>query len=204
MKVKETKRAQQARETKERIYYAAMELFNEHGIESVSIADIAEAAQCSPGNIYHYFKGKEDIALQTICPLDEEYTEFYQMMQECEPYCNMDAAGQLEEFFCEVIRICSIGKTLQSSYVLALKNPSVKVLQQTDKRDYYQICTKLLERMETEGSLASDFSIEMARDLLLVLLRGILVEWIISERAFDPVKRARLTMRVMLAGFSSR
>ena len=63
---KMTKRAEQAREMKNRILRVAVRLFGERGFANVSISDIAEAAGCSTGNIYHYFRSKEDIALHTI------------------------------------------------------------------------------------------------------------------------------------------
>ena len=46
---------------RDRLIDAALRLFYEHGIERTTIADIAAAANVPPGNVYYYFKTKEDI-----------------------------------------------------------------------------------------------------------------------------------------------
>jgi len=46
---------------RDRLIDAALRLFYEHGIERTTIADIAAAANVPPGNVYYYFKTKDDI-----------------------------------------------------------------------------------------------------------------------------------------------
>ncbi len=200
MKEKETKRSLQARETQIRIFNAALKLFSERDMDRVSMSDIAEAAQCSPGNIYHYFKSKEEIALKTLVPLDEAYSDFYKRLQEEEPYRSMPAAEKLTVFFCETVHICTVDTQLQSSYVLAVKNPQLGMLRMTENREFHKICTELLRQMKQEGNLSENVSIEKARNLLLCLLRGVLVEWIISCQEFDAVERARMSIDALMGG----
>ena len=40
---------------------AAMQLLHQNGIERTTLADIAHAAHVPPGNVYYYFKTKDDI-----------------------------------------------------------------------------------------------------------------------------------------------
>lgn len=47
--------------TKEAIVITALELFNEKGTAAVSTNHIAEAMGISPGNLYYYFRNKEEI-----------------------------------------------------------------------------------------------------------------------------------------------
>ena len=47
--------------TKERILLTARTLFNQHGYANVKIADIAEALEISPGNLWYHFKNRKDI-----------------------------------------------------------------------------------------------------------------------------------------------
>lgn len=200
MKKCETKRSLQAKETKKRIYSAALKLFDERDIDSVTISDIAREANCSPGNIYHYFKSKEEIAVKTLQPVDEKYTDFYERLQSEEQFLTLSASGQLMAFFCESVRICTTDPQLQSAYVLALKNPGLRTLRMNENREFYKISTELLRRMEQTGELSSQVGVEEARDMLLTLLRGILTEWIISGQEFDPVERARALIVLMLKG----
>ena len=46
---------------RELIVNAAQQVFETHGLEAASIRSIAEAAGCTTGAIYPYFKGKEDV-----------------------------------------------------------------------------------------------------------------------------------------------
>ena len=45
-------------EMRRRIQETALDLFDREGFENVSVEEIAQAAGCSVGNIYHYFKSR--------------------------------------------------------------------------------------------------------------------------------------------------
>jgi AcrR family transcriptional regulator len=47
-------------------------LFWEKGYHDTSMWDIAEACECKPANIYHYFKGKEDILYSVVLDITEQ------------------------------------------------------------------------------------------------------------------------------------
>lgn len=53
-------------DTRDRIVFAAMELFWEKGYASTSIADILKAADANSGSLYHYFPGKQDLLLAVL------------------------------------------------------------------------------------------------------------------------------------------
>lgn len=59
------RRAQAARETKERIGDAALEAFRENGYTTTTIEDIAEAAGVAPATVYKVFGSKREI-LRTV------------------------------------------------------------------------------------------------------------------------------------------
>ena len=49
---------------KERVERAAVELFAAHGVDGVSIADIAAAAGVAQGALYRHYRGKDELATQ--------------------------------------------------------------------------------------------------------------------------------------------
>ena len=55
------------------IQETALDLFDREGFENVSVEEIAQAAGCSVGNIYHYFKSKDELAIQLTQHVDEAY-----------------------------------------------------------------------------------------------------------------------------------
>ena len=70
-----TARKRQALEMRSRIQSAALDLFDKEGFENVSVEEIAQAAGCSVGNIYHYFKSKDELAIQVTSHVDDAYRE---------------------------------------------------------------------------------------------------------------------------------
>lgn len=51
---------------RERLVSAAYELVYRQGVVRTTLADIAEAADVPPGNVYYYFKTKEDIVAAVV------------------------------------------------------------------------------------------------------------------------------------------
>lgn len=51
---------------RERLVAAATQLLHQQGIEQTTLADIAKAADVPPGNVYYYFKAKDDVIAAVI------------------------------------------------------------------------------------------------------------------------------------------
>jgi TetR/AcrR family transcriptional regulator, transcriptional repressor for nem operon len=51
---------------RERLVAAATQLLHQHGIERTTLADIAQAAGVPAGNVYYYFKTKDDVIAAVI------------------------------------------------------------------------------------------------------------------------------------------
>ncbi|MGE7616185.1 TetR/AcrR family transcriptional regulator [Paenibacillus sp. NPDC101420] len=72
MMTKEQRQMREREEMKKRILEAAALLIAEEGIEKLSIRKIAEEIEYSPGIIYHYFQGKDEIVVRY---LQQKYTD---------------------------------------------------------------------------------------------------------------------------------
>src|SRR5438874_8484314 len=57
------------------IVAAAVRLFSEHGIEAVTVDEIAAAADVGKGTIYNYFETKEDIVVAFLLHLEHQLQE---------------------------------------------------------------------------------------------------------------------------------
>jgi AcrR family transcriptional regulator len=51
---------------RERLIASAADLMHSQGLERTTLAEIAEAAAVPPGNVYYYFKTKDDLVLAVI------------------------------------------------------------------------------------------------------------------------------------------
>ena len=53
-------------DTRDRIIYAAMDLFARKGYGSTSVADILDEAGVNAGSLYHFFPGKQDVLIAVL------------------------------------------------------------------------------------------------------------------------------------------
>lgn len=196
---KMTKRAEQAREMKNRILDVSLKLFGERGFTDVSISDIAAAAECSTGNIYHYFKNKEEIAARCVTWVDEIYID---EIEKDETFQKLPAAEQLICFGTRVIVIDSLSPTMPIAYALSIKNPELRSLWVNEERDFYRIITRILERMKAEGCIREGLTIPLLREQVIAIIRGILVHWVINLRSFDIEQEARRSFEIFVRGIA--
>ncbi|MEI8632466.1 TetR/AcrR family transcriptional regulator [Vibrio sp. PP-XX7] len=61
--------------TKEKIVYAALELFNQQGERTVTTNHIAAHIRISPGNLYYYFRNKQEIVREIFTLYSAELLE---------------------------------------------------------------------------------------------------------------------------------
>ena len=66
--------------TKERILYAALDLFSEKGYDGVGVDLIAENAGLKGPSLYRHYKGKEDIFFSLIDMVESHYTKGFGIM----------------------------------------------------------------------------------------------------------------------------
>jgi len=66
---------------RERLVEAARILVHRQGFARTTLADIAHEATVPVGNVYYYFKTKDDLASAVI---EEHHGEFLQFVQECD------------------------------------------------------------------------------------------------------------------------
>ncbi|GGS05651.1 TetR family transcriptional regulator [Streptomyces humidus] len=68
--------------TREAISDAAVRLFLERGFDSVTVAEIAEAAEVSSMTVFNHFPAKEDLVL---CRIDDHFGEAAAIVRACGP-----------------------------------------------------------------------------------------------------------------------
>lgn len=191
MAEKMTKRKQQALETRSRILKSALKLFEENGYNNVSIQDIADASQTSVGSIYHYFRSKEEMAVQVTEFLDERYASYYECLMTEKEYAKTDALQKLLLFYVFVQKENCQYENIKNLYVYSLKNPARNQLSMTDSRELLQIYRELLKQCREAGVLRDTINNEEIIELLLQSSRGLIVDWLIREKNFDMERQAK-------------
>lgn len=196
-----TARKKQAMEMRSRIQTVALDLFDKEGFENVSVEEIAQSAGCSVGNIYHYFKSKDELAIQVTSSVDAAYTELEKdyLADEKTP-----ARDKLIDFVGQSLQISIQEPVLYKSFIHGLKYPEQGVLKKGEKRVYFRLLHELVCACQNEGSISTDYDADDIVEQLVVLHRGMLFEWRIYEQSFDLIARGRDMANVLLRGYQTK
>lgn len=101
---------------RDRLIDSAATLFHTHGLNVTSLADIAKHADIPIGNVYYYFKTKEELALAAIAKRREKFKLAYDVLEEsiADPRQRLIAATQyFDKVREEYTRYgCPIGKII--------------------------------------------------------------------------------------------
>ena len=197
MAEKMTSRKRQAMEMRVRIQKAALDLFDKEGFENVSVEQVAHAVGCSVGNIYHYYKSKDELALQVTDNVDRIYSE---LEEQYRADCESTAREKLLDFTCQALRISSEEEVLYKAFVQGLKYPEQGALKDSDKRVYHRVLRYLTAACIAEGSISAEYTVAEVVEMLVAFHRGMLFEWRVYEHSFDLVARGRRMAQVLLKG----
>lgn len=195
-----TARKKQALEMKARIQSVALDLFDREGFENVSVEEIAKEVGCSVGNIYHYFKGKDELAIQTTSHVDAAYLELREQYQADH---QRSAREKLLDFVGQALEISAGEEVLYKTFIYALKYPEKGVLKFNPDRVYFRLLEELICACQEEGSISPSYSSKDILEYLVVLHRGMLFEWKINECAFSLTDRGTQMADAFLRGLQA-
>ena len=185
-------------EMRRRIQETALDLFDREGFENVSVEEIAQTAGCSVGNIYHYFKSKDELAIQVTSHVDDAYSELEEayLADTARP-----AREKLLDFVGRSLEISASDEMLYKAFIHGLRYPEQAVLQKNDKRVYYRLLRELVDLCQEEGSIHPSYDPDCLVEDLVVLHRGTLFEWRIYQEGFDIAKQGRRMADALLRGW---
>jgi AcrR family transcriptional regulator len=193
-----TMRKKKAQETRARIQTTALDLFDRHGFENVSVEEIAQAAGCSVGNIYHYFKSKDELAIQVTTHVDAAYLDWEEAHRgDCRP-----ARDRLLDFLVDALLISSQEEVLYTSFIHCLKYPQQGILKYNKDRAYFRILRTLIEGCKAEGAIAAGADVDDVLRDLVVFHRGMLFQWRVEEGGFDLALTGRTMAARLLTGLA--
>ena len=115
-----TARKKQAMEMRAKIQNAALDLFDREGFDNVSMAEIAEASGCSVGNIYNYFRSKDELAIQLTDHVDAAYDELEAAYRQDGAATAME---KLLDFVGQSLLISSREAVLYTTFIHSMKYP---------------------------------------------------------------------------------
>ncbi len=196
------KRKRQALETKERIFSAAISLFEEKGFENIQIEDIARRAQVSMGLFYKYFANKADVLTEAyLSQVNQEYQEIY------DRYLLHTRGFDKIMLFTRHIASMHVNDRrkcdLRCHYANFLMHTQRSVLVTSGKRVLNLVLQEGLAEAREDGLLPAGANIRDASAHLAIILRGAVFEYLLHEdndTAYDLTKDAQQLVSVYLNG----
>lgn len=198
MKKELTARKKQAIEMRARIQDVALDLFDREGFENVSVEQIAQTAGCSVGNIYHYFKSKDELVIQVTDSVDAQYRvlEAGYLADEANSW-----HAKLLDFVGQSLVISAADPSLYRSFIHGIRYPEQAILRDNEKRVYFRLLREIVDGCKQERSVHPTRDREELVADLVAMHRGLLLEWRIYEGGFDLPRRGRRMAAALLDGW---
>ncbi|MBN1655396.1 MAG: TetR/AcrR family transcriptional regulator [Deltaproteobacteria bacterium] len=177
-----TKRQNQAIETRNQIYDAAIELMDRKGYENITIAEIAKKANVSVGSFYHYFKSKNDILVEIFKRGDDYFAREVAAKLGTE-----SSPKDIVTYFDYYARFClDTGLATDRQIYRPTVKPFIK-----KGRPMLVILNSIITRGQQRGEISKEMSAEEITTMLFVFARGLLFDWCLRDGKYDLRARMR-------------
>ncbi len=185
-----TRRQEQALETRNRIYDAAVALMERKGFDNITVAEISRAAGVSVGAFYHHFESKNDILAEIFFRADEYFST------QVAPNLGEKPTSELIlEYFDHYARF-NIASGVEM--VQQLFNPRIKFFIKED-RPMLTILQDLIRKGQKRGEIRADMSAEEIVWFLFVMARGVVFDWALRDGGYDLRAAMRSCMERLVA-----
>ncbi|MDB5083429.1 MAG: transcriptional regulator, TetR family [Bacilli bacterium] len=192
-KQKLTKRKEQSIQTKQNIYDVALELMKNKSFKDVTIDEISKKAGVSVGSFYYYFSSKEDIYTSLLQKMDEELFGGFDFKD------HEGAAVQaVLSFFNQLARyLTELGLNI-TTYILF----SPETIFYRKDLHMNTVLEKIIKAGQTNGELAADMSEKEMADYLLVIVRGVVIDWCMNNGGFSLEETMQKHMKRVVRSIS--
>ncbi|MFY0542533.1 TetR/AcrR family transcriptional regulator [Brevibacillus sp. H7] len=175
-----TRRERKKRETRQKIFNAAIKLFKEHGFEATTIDMISEEADVARGTIFLHFTSKESILANWG----------YERLQEIEERREeWDFGESCKQRVLRIYKILNEVNIQNYDFIKVLIESSMKhrrVLE-SEKNVYIELrelFADLIEEAQEKGRLKTKFNPLVAANMLENIYYNALYDWVRSEGAW--------------------
>jgi TetR/AcrR family transcriptional repressor of nem operon len=163
--------------TRERVLAGATEIFHRQGFRGTSIHDLIRETGVKKGNLYHFFRSKEEIGLEVLIRAREDFFTFLEnSLQGDHPF------DQLANHFESILRYhegrnllggCLFGNT---ALEMSDRNETYRDVIHSVFEDWQRRIREVLENAIRSGGVREDLDPEaMARHIVATVEGGILL-----------------------------
>ena len=165
------------------IIEAAIQCFSKKGFHQTSMQDIVLESGLSPGAIYLYFKGKEDI-IRAIA--DKQHSKERDLIAKaCSSSDVKIALGQLVKSFFEPLSDSEVFENRRIGVQLwteALSNPIVYEVVRSGIDEPLRELTKLISEFQEQGSIQAGLAPDAIARVMVALYQGFILQLVWDEQ----------------------
>ena len=187
---------------KDKMLGVARKLFWKKGFESTTMIDIAHAYGCKPGNIYNFFRDKEDILFQALL---EEMEQIIDPIKHLEDSANGSPIDQLRIIISSHLKLTlSHRRTAKLLFDIGLDSLSpAKRKEIVAMRDTYdRILRKVIRRGIRDGSFA-----EIDERVAGIMISSMVVRtrmWFHTKKGMSVDELAEFILEFAVRGLGGR
>ncbi|MTI09904.1 TetR/AcrR family transcriptional regulator [Curvivirga aplysinae] len=152
------------------ILKAAIGCFRKHGFHQTGMAEICKAAKTSPGALYHYFKGKDEI-IQAIAEQEQrEVNAYFEVLR-----ASKNFKKSLFEFITEVIKeACHRPDNILSTEIFAegTRNKNIAKIIEKSEGVFLDGLTSILKEASEQEKIVLTLSPEETAKTLMIFIYG--------------------------------
>lgn len=175
---KKTRRAEQAIQTRKKVFDAAYELLQEMPYEQITIKDIVKRADVSTGTYYLYFSTKLDVYYQTYVKADAYFVDIVAPM-----LTYPTARENMLVYFDQYAIYNSEYTSLRLTKLLY--NSSNTCFLRRGEPGMLSVLREVIQKGLDSGELDDSMSAERIEIFLMDCIRGLVYNWCIRDGEFN-------------------
>lgn len=182
MKQNNSKRRQQAIESREKIFNAAIEIMSETGIDGITIDAIQERTGYSRGLFYNYFRSINDIISEIVGINEQQYQIIRdQFLIDCHGF---EKILLFVQYVAELHADPSQKNQLRIHYLNLIKNEKQGKLIRNADRLPYSVLHEALTECISDGLIDKNTDCQQVTSDIMTILRGSVFEFLLSGDSY--------------------
>jgi AcrR family transcriptional regulator len=186
--------------TREKIFRVAMELFQSHGFEQTTVAEITEAADIGKGTFFTYFPTKEAV----FAYLGETMVEAMSAVVNAGLQSEQPVSSVLEELFAMAAAWHENNRSLTEQAVLAgLRTTFVREADAPHQRRMVELLATAVQTGQATGEFTRDAKAEDAAIALTGIYFATVLAWALNVDPAPLAGRLQAALHLFLKGLAA-
>lgn len=181
------------KQTRDKIFNAAVKLMNKYGYEYLTIRNICEAADVSTGTFYHHFQTKDDLL---SVYLDNSYNKY--LSNRMKDTSELNIKDKILLVYDNYSKYCKESGLAFISNYYSVKNKALDSRQKLTERQLDIIDE--VEKAQEEGMITKELSAYTICLDLGDICKGVIFDWCQCNGAFDLTDYLKRVLSIYING----